>query len=52
MIVVVAHISGFALSSLHQGGDVEKNEPERRGHLVIESKASIINSEALGLGVH
>ena len=40
------------LSPLHQGGDVEKNEPERRGHLVIESKASIINSEALGLGVH
>lgn len=51
-MAAVVHISKFARSPLRQSGDVQKNEPERRGHLVIESKSAIIDSEDTGLGVH
>lgn len=52
VIVAVAHLSTVASSPLRQGRDVKKNEPESPGHLVIESKAAIIDSADVGLGVH
>lgn len=36
----------------HQGGDGKKNEPARTGHLVIESKAAIIDSKDRERGDH
>ena len=52
VMAAVVHISKVARSPLRQSGDVQKNEPERRGCLVIESKSAIIDSEDTGLGVH
>lgn len=52
-IVAVVHwTASFAGLPLRQGGDVKTNEHDLTDHLVIESKAAIIDSEDVGLGVH